>query len=335
MSLENELSPAEEAYFRSGGTDTSGVLAEAGRSSSVASDNADGYSAAERRFFESAGTDVSYDLLREHGQAPQPEPRSFEFQPGVQALVDRAVAASRGETQAERIAHARTSARLDLLQEAIAPPPQPAAEPSRRPELMSDIFGYTGDLGQRLDRLEGQIATGQAQMAEEGRYRASLDDAVRRDPSTLAAYSHLLSSRAAELMAGRFPTATPDQLRQAAMQGHVPPDIRQVIHEEERDIYRSAFAAGRDPAADIVCNAQLRGWRSPQQIAAAQAAHAEQQRRQREADAAARQKEQDEIDERMRRISLRIQYGGDVSKDDRRFYLQHTKNPGLAQMAFR
>jgi hypothetical protein len=157
-------------------------------------------------------------------------------------------------------------------------------------------------------------------MAEEGAYRASLDAAARQDPSVLQAYNHLLRSRAAELLAARFPQATPDQL----MRAPVPPDINQILQQEERDIYKNSFAAQRNPAADIVRLAQMRGWRSPQQIEAARSAQAEAQRRQREAVAAAQRQEEEAEAEWRRGIALKLHYGmsmDELPRADRiRFY---------------
>jgi hypothetical protein len=282
------LSPSEEAYFSSGGQDTAGVLAEAGRSEAPADrDGLPEFTDAERRYFSSRGTDVSGDLLREAGQ--RSEPRQQQFRPELQAFIDRAVAAHKSGHLDERVAHARTQERLSLLQQAVAPPSEPAPEPTPQLDPESDIFRYVRNLGDKLAQQEQQIETGQREMAEEGAYRASLDAAVRQDPSVYQAYQHLLHSRAAEMMASRYPQATPDQL----MRAPVPADIRGILEQEERDIYKNAFAAQRNPAADILRLAQMRGYVSPQQRAAAQAAQAEQQRRQHEADAAARAKAED------------------------------------------
>jgi hypothetical protein len=108
-----------------------------------------------------------------------------------------------------------------------------------------------------------------------------------------------------------------------------PADIRRAVEVEER----TTFVNSRDPICDIVRYAQLRGWVSPQVQRARQDAHAEQRRDEQRRQAAEEQREQNAIDERMRKLSLRVQYGSlsDLSREDRRFYLTHTKNPGIAQ----
>ncbi len=326
--MADELTHDELAYLKGAGQDSDAAT--------TGLDDTPELTDAELRYFQTGG-DVSGDLLREYGSPSAPRPKPTYEHHEAHGVVNRTTYDT--GLQDERIAHARTQARLELLSDALdalAPPPEPAREPEQqRPDLETDIFGYTGDIGQRLGRLEQQIETGQREMTEERAYKTSLDTAVRRDRSVVDAYTHLLASRAAELMANRYPGESPDQIREAVRQGRVPDDIRQAVVGEERDLYRSAFAAGRDPAADIVRLAGLRGWQSPQQIATVRAAEAEAQRQRREAEAAARQREQDQIDERLRRIVLRIQYGGDVSRADRQFYLQNARNPNLAQMAVR
>jgi hypothetical protein len=47
------------------------------------------------------------------------------------------------------------------------------------------------------------------------------------------------------------------------MGARIPPDIADMLRQEERDLYKSAFDGQRDPAADIFRMAQLRGYRPP------------------------------------------------------------------------
>jgi hypothetical protein len=330
LNLDNELSPSELAYFESGG-DASAVLAEHGRNPAAGSepDGLPELTDAERRYFETKG-DVTEQLRREHGHGTPEQPAAdFKFRPEVQAFIDRTIAAHQGE----RVNHARTQARLDLLREAIAPPPQPAPEPAPRLDPESDIFAYTRNTGERLDRLEQQITVGQRELAEEGAYRTSLDAAIRQEPSFYQAYQHLLHSRAAELMADRYPQATPDQLLRAP----VPPDIHQMIQEEERHLYREAFAGNRDPATDIVRLAQMRGWQSPQQIAMARAAQAETERRRAAAEAEARAKAEDDAWSARAAFAQRKQYWDQETErrylsdhrahEHKRWFYDHTPGP--------
>lgn len=292
------LNPAEQRFFDSGGTDTAGVLAEAGRSPAPEPDGAPSLSDAERRYFETGG-DVTHDLLREHGHASEPPPLP-PLRPELQAMLDRAVAAHQGE----RVEHARTSERLSILQESLAPPPAPAPAPIPPPDPEQDIFAAFHELRGRVDGYAQQIATGQREMAEEGAYRASLDAAVRQDPAVYEAYQHLLRSRAAELMASRYPHATPDQL----MRAPVPQDINQILQQEERHLYKTSFAANRDPVADIVRLATMRGYVSPAQREAATKAAAEAQRRQHEAEAARKAEAEDIAWTERARFAQRRQY---------------------------
>jgi len=297
MAFDTELSPSEQAYFSSGG-DASAYLAEHGRSQTeVEDDGAPALSHDEEHYFRSGG-DVTDGLRRQYSDAPAREPEP-KFRPEVQRFIDDALAALAAEFQDERVKHARTAARLELLQEAVTPPPEPRMQPLPRLAPEDDLFRYVRDIGDRLDRYDQQVATGQREMTEDAAYRSALQAAIHQDPSVVEAYKHLIGSRATELMASRYPQATHEQLVQAVVNGQIPDDIQQALVREERSIYRDAFQNRRNPAEDIVRFAQVRGYRSPTQIEAARGAQAEQQRRA-EAKRAAEQRKAAEIAEEAR-----------------------------------
>src|SRR5262249_35535491 len=85
------------------------------------------------------------------------------------------------------------------------------------------------------------------------------------------AYNHLMRSRAAELVARQY-QVTPEQI-QGIMDGRVrvPQPIADALRQEERDLYRSAFQSGQDPAAQIYSYATMRGYRAPAPAPAAPA----------------------------------------------------------------
>jgi DNA-binding transcriptional MerR regulator len=172
------------------------------------------------------------------------------------------------QLQERAVNQARIEERLNLLQQALQPDvtaaqPDPADE---RPDPTQDIFAYTAWQERQLNKLvdkvttyEQQIETGQKEMNEERQYVNSLNAHAASDPHFMQSYNFLLRSRAAELMTSRYPNATYEQL----MQAQIPDDIGQILVQEERDLYKNAFAEKRNPAADIVLKAQLRGWRAP------------------------------------------------------------------------
>jgi len=196
----------------------------------------------------------------------QPNPRRVSFRK-YQAEQEARAAVER-QLQERAVAQARIEERLNLLQEAMREPaaaaqPDPASE---RPDPAQDIFAYTAwlerqltDVSGKVNNYEQQIQTGQAEMNEERQYVNSLNSYAGSDPNFMQSYNFLLRSRAAELMASRYPSANYEQL----MQAQIPDDVGQILVQEERDLYKNAFAGNRNPAADIVRMAQLRGWRAP------------------------------------------------------------------------
>jgi hypothetical protein len=268
MSLDDAtLSPAEQRYFSSGGQDIGGVLAEAGRSTAAEPDGPPELSAAEKHYFSSSG-DASAVLAEAASRAaPRTEVR---LPPAAQAMFDRVLAAHQGE----RVEHARTSARLDLLQEALTPPPAPAPEPPPRLDPERDIFAYIRNVGERLDHYESERNSATAEIDLRRAYHADGEQFQRSHPDLLNAYVHLMASRDAELQ-----TSMPDKAQRHAH-----------IEAEERQLIRDAFNRGTSPMAEIYRMATFRGYVSPAQREAAAKSYAEGQRRQREAAAEAKRK---------------------------------------------
>lgn len=180
------------------------------------------------------------------------------------------------QLQEQAVRNARVEERLSLLSQALQPAPgeqQQQKAPKPRPDPNQDIFAYsqwleenlqdvTGKLEEvygKVDGYEKQIATGQAEMDQERNYFDALNQYAGREPHFVPAYNFLLRNRAAELMAPRYPRATYEQL----MQAEIPQDIAQMLQQEERDLYKTAFHNRRSPAEDIFRMAQLRGYRPP------------------------------------------------------------------------
>lgn len=180
------------------------------------------------------------------------------------------------QLQEQAVRNARVEERLSLLSQALQPAPgeqQQQKPPKPRPDPNQDIFGYaqwleenlqdmTGRLEEvygKVDGYEKQIQTGQAEMDQERNYFDALNQYAGREPHFVPAYNFLLRNRAAELMAPRYPRATYEQL----MQAEIPQDIAQMLQQEERDLYKTAFQNKRSPADDIFRMAQLRGYRPP------------------------------------------------------------------------
>jgi hypothetical protein len=195
------------------------------------------------------------------------QPRRVSFRK-YQAEQEARTALER-QLQERAVTQARIEERLSILTQAMAEPapgqqqPDPANE---RPDPAQDIFAYVNwqerQLQEVADKVRGyeqQIQTGQAEMNEERQYINALNSHAGADPNFMQSYNFLLRSRAAELMAPHYPNATYEQL----MQAQIPDRIGQILVEEERDLYKNAFAGNRNPAADIVRMAQLRGWRAP------------------------------------------------------------------------
>lgn len=272
----------------------------------------DGMTDAERAYFQSGG-DVNEALANEHkdvlarqpaveapvtpaapvspaapGVAAQPEPDAGDEpspEPGkpprrvgwakFQAEQEARTKAE-GQLQEQAVKNARIEERLSLLQQALV---EPAAAPTpvkEKPDPEKDIFGYARWLEEQLTEVAGkvngyeqQITVGQAEMNQERDYFNSLNGYAGKEPHFVQAYGYLLRNRAAELMAPRYPQATYEQL----MQADVPPDVAEMLRQEERDIYKTAFKEKRDPAADIFRFAQMRGFRPPAPAAPAPAAN--------------------------------------------------------------
>jgi hypothetical protein len=298
LDLDQELTAAEREYFATG--DATGVLAEQqGGRRRVSPEPGDGlpeFSDAEQRYFDTGG-DVTEELRQQYGDAPPPIEDQFDkLRPELRAMLERAVGdhhALKRELQQERVQHGRLQERFDMVTDAVAD------------VGMSDFERHTRHLERQLqEQAPRQIVPGirdpgediigwaqdtAAQQHEQdvlGRYRATLDDAIRQAPEIYQAYQFAMASRALELMGHRYPDVPIEQLQRS----RVDPDIKRAIELEERN----DFVDSPDPITTIIRHAQARGWRSPQQIKWAQDVQAEQERRQK-AQRDAEQRKQEDI----------------------------------------
>lgn len=215
-------------------------------------------------------------------QDPGDEPSAVPGKPPRRVSYQKFRAAEEARVNLERtlqdraVANARVEERLALLTQALAEPApsaQPPKPPRVRPDPAQDIFAHNAYLEEMLQEAneriaqvtgkvtdyEQQIQTGQAEMNEERQYFDTLNQYAGREPNFVQAYNFLLRNRAAELMAPRYPQATYDDL----MKAQIPQDVAQMIQQEERGLYKTAFQQRRSPAEDIYRMAQLRGYRAP------------------------------------------------------------------------
>jgi hypothetical protein len=96
-----------------------------------------------------------------------------------------------------------------------------------------------------------------------------------------------------------------------------------------RQLYKDAIARNQDPAEVVESMMVGRGW----QRRSVREYHAEQRRQAEARQRAAEQREQDAIDERMAKLSRRLQYMSfsEFSREDRKFYREHCRNGNLLQ----
>jgi hypothetical protein len=267
--LDDGMSEAERAYFQTGG-DVSDALAtehQDALSRQPAADAPVTPAAPEAPGAPPVGQQTPPAPEPDIGDEPSPEPGKpprrvaySKFQAAEEARVNL-----ERQLQDQAVKNARIEERLSLLQQALVEPAAaqtPAVK--EKPDPEKDIFGYARWLEEQLtsvaDKVNGyeqQITVGQAEMDQERTYINSLNSYAGKEPNFTQAYGYLLRNRAAELMAPRYPTATFEQL----MQAEIPADIADMLRQEERDIYKTAFKEKRDPAADIFRFAQLRGYR--------------------------------------------------------------------------
>lgn len=172
--------------------------------------------------------------------------------------------------QEDAVNRARIEERLSLLQQALQEPQQ-VEQPKVKPDPEQDIFGYARYLEDQLNGVvekvstyEQQLAAGQAEMDSERRYVDASVRFAQREPNFVQAYNHLITNRSLELLSAKHPSASYDQLVTEYQRNGLPPDIQQELVQEERSLYRGAFEAGRDPAADIWRLAHVRGYRPAQ-----------------------------------------------------------------------
>jgi hypothetical protein len=273
--LDDGMSEAERAYFQTGG-DVSDSLANEHRDATArqpapeapVAPAAPASPAAPAAAPSVQGATPPPTEEPDPGDEPAADPtkpprrvsyRKFQAEAEARAGLERQV-------QEQAVKNARIEERLSLLQQALVEPAAPAAPAKEKPDPEKDIFGYARYLEEQLtavaDKVNGyeqQITAGQAEMDQERNYINSLNSYAGREPNFMHAYGYLLRNRAAELMAPRYPQATYEQL----MQAEIPADVADVLRQEERDLYHTAFQEKRNPAENIFRMAQLRGFKPP------------------------------------------------------------------------
>jgi hypothetical protein len=172
------------------------------------------------------------------------------------------------QLQAEREGHARTSARFDLLREALEEQQHPQSRPAEQEQPsqpQSDPIGALYDVVSHAREMETDRA-----------YTSMLADVDRQSGGEFGeAYKYAVASRTGELMAHYYPGATPQHIWQAMEQGQIPDEVRRQMIAEER----ASCVNNPNAPSDIIRFAQNRGWRSRASIKAAQDAQLEQERK--------------------------------------------------------
>jgi hypothetical protein len=265
--LDDGMSDAERAYFQTGG-DVSDTLASEHQDAATRQPPAPEPLATPPAPVTAATPPAvppaEPEVLDEPSPEPGKPPRRVAYAK-YQALEQQLAERNRQE-QEQAIKNARVEERLSLLQQALVEPPAAPAPAEEVPDPEKDIFGYARYLERQLtavadkvNNYEQQITVGQAEMDQERNYINSLNSYAAKEPHLMQAYGYLLRNRAAELMAPRYPSATYEQL----MQAEIPADVSELLRQEERDLYKSAFQEKRNPAENIYRMAQMRGFRPP------------------------------------------------------------------------
>jgi hypothetical protein len=302
---DNDYTPAERAYFESG--DAGQALAEqGGRQVHPEPDGTPELSEAEQRYLDRGGDISATDLeqlRQDHGLSSRSEPSERERHDAeVRASLERKLAEYYGANRQLAETNARLAERQSMLTEALSPEPEPQehARSQERPDPNEDIFATQQYDSDRIARLEKMVADTvrhrqhqERDQAEVDYYRQSMDQKVAGDPEFRQGYQVWLASRYAELMARRYPDATPEQVYAAVGQGRIPQDLVQKVVGEERQLVRAAVARGQNPAEAIEAamvgrgfeRASVRQWRAEQ--------HRQAQARQRAAERQAEQAEDD------------------------------------------
>jgi hypothetical protein len=244
------LTPAEQAYFESGGTRTDGLVPEETAGNDVAAST----EAAQAAPSEDENASPPQGEADDPALGPDGKPKNpgqWVRHGALHAERERRKKAE-AELQAERELRARFDERLKMYDALQQPNAARAEEP---PDPNNDIFGYVRYLERKVADVEGKISE-TARLSESQRADMALKDAyftdarnfIGKTPDFAAAYQHLLRSRDQEL----------------AMMGTADPQQRAaVIADEERSVVGRALQDGTSPAEFIYRLAKSRGYQSP------------------------------------------------------------------------
>jgi hypothetical protein len=241
----NGLTPAEEAYFASGGTVTEGLTQEAPAAAPITpaptpavAPNAGAQPAPSP----APDDDEGEEIAGAGGQKRRMvDYRALkETRTKFKELQDR-YESDRSQWVKDRETQARLDERLRLLNEALSPDPafQQQQQEEVPPNPEEDIFGFVRHLNKQLEAIKGQtqeVAGTVAANDEESRLRTAYQNDARRfamaTPDFGAAYAHMLKARG-------------DML---TMQGFDEKQISEILLNEERGLVRQAFQSGKSPA---------------------------------------------------------------------------------------
>ncbi|TAL08279.1 MAG: hypothetical protein EPO02_13330 [Nitrospirae bacterium] len=270
LPFDDGMTDLERAYFSTGGDDSGGKLLEQPAAPPAPAAPAAPAVAPTAPAQPGLQTALAPAEEPDPGDEPDPTPgkpprrvsyRKFQAEEQRRQALETQV-------QTDAIARAKIEERLNLLTQALTPPqqPDPATQPKPKPNRDTDILAYMDWLEEQLTGVtakvtnyEQQIQVGQAEQEEQGRYISSLNEYAATDPNFLNAYAYLWHHRKAELLVPMHPGTPFENL----MAMKAPPAIQDQLRAEEQDVYKSAFGANRNPAADTVAYARARGFRPP------------------------------------------------------------------------
>lgn len=261
------FTPAEAAYFKSGGTDTAALEAEnAGSSSEIPNSSREGFSNAVEK--PADGDIENPDELVTLGPDGKPRDGKGRFVPH-QAFheVREKYKATRDELHSTKEKFARADERLAILNEVLGKAGEPApasAAADVMPDPQVDPIGALQFATRKIQALESQLNETK-QQAEDRENSRAMKDAYIRDaqaylkqaPEFGEAYEYLVQSQHEELMA----TGMHDQARRMRM-----------VAQQERAIVQQALDARISPAQMIHRMAIARGFK-PASVPAKDAAN--------------------------------------------------------------
>lgn len=250
------FTPAEAAYFKSGGTDTAGLEAENS-----------GTPAPEQRAPDvQADTDIDNpDELVTLGPDGKPRDGKGRFVPH-QAFheVREKYKATRDELHNTREKMARADERLNVLNDILGKASEPVNPGTPEPNPDTDPIGALNHAMSKIAKLEAEI-NNTRQQGEARENSRAMQDAYMRDaqsyltetPDFKDAYGYLMSSRHQELEAAGV---------------HDVMQRNRLIAQEERSIVQNAFQSRMSPAQMLHKIAIARGFR-PASVPAKDAAN--------------------------------------------------------------